>query len=141
VDYRKLNALTHKDAYPLPRIEEALTGLKSAKWYSTLDLASGYWQVEMHPMDREKTAFTTPLGLYEFNRMPFGLCNAPATFQRLMQRCLGNLVNDSLLIYLDDVVVFSPDFNSHLRHLKGGISVPPQPRAETPTCKMPLVPA
>ncbi|XP_032367401.1 uncharacterized protein LOC116686492 [Etheostoma spectabile] len=118
VDYRRLNACTHKDAYPLPRIEEALTGLKAARWYSTLDLASGYWQVEMHPMDREKTAFTTPFGLYEFNRMPFGLCNAPATFQRLMQRCLGNLVNDFLLIYLDDVVVFSPDFRSHLRHLE-----------------------
>lgn len=118
VDYRKLNALTQKDAYPLPRIEEALTGLKSARWYSTLDLASGYWQVEMHPIDREKTAFTTPFGLYEFNRMPFGLCNAPATFQRLMQWCLGNLVNDSLLIYLDDVVVFSPDFSSHLHHLE-----------------------
>jgi len=118
VDYRRLNAVTHKDAYPLPRIEESLTGLKSARWYSTLDLASGYWQVEMDPADREKTAFTTPFGLYEFERMPFGLCNAPATFQRLMQRCLGNLVNDSLLIYLDDVVVFSPDFDSHLRHLE-----------------------
>lgn len=118
VDYRRLNALTHKDAYPLPRIEESLTGLKAAKWYSTLDLASGYWQVEMDPSDREKTAFTTPFGLYEFERMPFGLCNAPATFQRLMQRCLGNLVNESLLIYLDDVVVFSSDFNSHLLHLE-----------------------
>lgn len=118
VDYRRLNALTHKDAYPLPRIEESLTGLKSAKWYSTLDLASSYWQVEMDPADREKTAFTTPFGLYEFERMPFGLCNAPATFQRLMQRCLGNMVNDSLLIYLDDVVVFSPDFDSHVHHLE-----------------------
>lgn len=118
VDYRRLNALTHKDAYPLPRIEESLTGLKAARWYSTLDLASGYWQVEMDPSDREKTAFTTPFGLYEFERMPFGLCNAPATFQRLMQRCLGNLVNDFLLIYLDDVVVFSPDFDSHVQHLE-----------------------
>lgn len=72
----------------------------------------------MDPADREKTAFTTPFGLYEFERMPVGLCNAPATFQRLMQRCLGNLVNDSLLIYLDDVVVFSTDFNSHVKHLE-----------------------
>ncbi|KAG1933728.1 interleukin-1 receptor accessory protein-like 1-A [Pimephales promelas] len=118
VDYRKLNAVTHKDAYPLPRIEESLTGLKRAQWYSTLDLASGYWQVEMDPQDRQKTAFTTPMGLYEFDRMPFGLCNAPATFQRLMQRCLGSMVHDFLLIYLDDVVVFSPDFDSHLHHLE-----------------------
>lgn len=118
VDYRKLNAVTHKDAYPLPRIEESLTGLKAAKFYSTLDLASGYWQVEVDPADREKTAFTTPFGLYEFERMPFGLCNAPATFQRLMQRCLGNMVNDSLLIYLDDVVVFSANFDSHVQHLE-----------------------
>lgn len=117
-DYRRLNALNHRDAYPLPRIEESLTGLKAAKWYSTIDLASGYWQVEMDPSDREKTAFATPFGLYEFGQMPFGLCNAPATFQRLMQHCLGNLVNESLLIYLDDVVVFSPDFNSHLLHLE-----------------------
>lgn len=118
VDYRRLNALTHKDAYPLPRIEESLTTLSKAEWYSTLDLASGYWQVEVDPADREKTAFTTPLGLYEFDRMPFGLCNAPATFQRLMQRCLGSQVNDSLLIYLDDIIVYSDSFDTHLTHLE-----------------------
>lgn len=84
VDYRKLNAITHKDAFPLPRIEEILTTLNRAEWFSTLDLASGYWQVGVHPDDRPKTAFTTPLGLFEFQRMPFGLCNGPATFQRLM---------------------------------------------------------
>ena len=109
VDYRRLNALTHKDAYPLPRIEESLTCRKEASWYATLDLASGYWQVEVNPLDREKTAFTKPVGLFEFNRMPFGLCNAPATFQRLMQKCLGDEVNDFLLIYLD-VIIYSPDF-------------------------------
>lgn len=118
VDYRKLNGLTHKDAFPLPRIEESLTCLKQSRWFSTLDLASGYWQVEVDPQDRKKTAFTTPLGLYEFQRMPFGLCNAPATFQRLMQRCLGSMVNDTLLIYLDDIIIFSPDFQSHLQHLE-----------------------
>ncbi|XDV20421.1 hypothetical protein PO909_025751 [Leuciscus waleckii] len=119
VDYRKLNALTHKDAYPLPRIEESLTSLKQAAWYSTLDLASGYWKVDVDPKDREKTALTTPLGLYEFQRMPFGLCNAPATFQRLMQRCLGGQVHDSLLIsFDDDVVVYSPDFDTHISHLE-----------------------
>lgn len=118
VDYRKLNAVTHKDAYPLPRIEASLTSLTQAEWYSTLDLASGYWQVEVDPKDREKTAFTTPFGLYEFERMPFGLCNAPATFQRLMQRCLGGQVSESLLIYLDDVIVYSVDFMTHLSHLE-----------------------
>lgn len=118
VDYRRLNEVTHKDAYPLPRIEESLTGLKGATWYSTLDLASGYWQVEVHPDDQEKTAFATPMGLFEFERMPFGLCNAPATFQRLMQQCLGDKVHDFLLIYLDDVIVFSSDFPSHLEHLE-----------------------
>lgn len=118
VDYRKLNAVTHKDAYPLPRVEESLTSLKEAQWYSTLDLASGYWQVEVHPADKEKNVFATPLGLYEFERMPFGLCNAPATFQRLMQRCLGGQVHEFLLIYLDDIILYSPDFSSHLGHLE-----------------------
>jgi hypothetical protein len=118
VDYRRLNAVTHKDSFPLPRIEESLTGLHQAEWYSTLDLASGYWQVGVAPPDQEKTAFVTPLGLYEFSRMPFGLCNAPATFQRLMQRCLGDKVHDHLLIYLDDVIIYSPDFETHLRHLE-----------------------
>lgn len=118
MDYRKLNAVTHRDAYPLPRIEESLTGLQKAQWFSTLDLASGYWQVEMDPADREKTAFTTPMRFYEFGRMPLGLCNTPATFQRLMQRCLGSMVHDSLLIYLDDVIVYSPDFQTHLQDLE-----------------------
>lgn len=118
VDYRKLNAVTHKDAFPLPRIEETLTSMTRAEWFSTLDLASGYWQVEVDPQDREKTAFTTPLGLYEFQRMPFGLCNAPATFQRLMQQCLSGQITDSLLVYLDDIIVYSPDFATHVQHLE-----------------------
>uniref|UniRef100_A0A672I7P2 ribonuclease H n=1 Tax=Salarias fasciatus TaxID=181472 RepID=A0A672I7P2_SALFA len=92
------------------------SSLKS-EWFSTLDLASGYWQVEMHPDDQEKTAFATPLGLYEFERMPFGLCNAPATFQRLMQQCLNGQIAESLLVYLDDIIVYSADFSSHLQHL------------------------
>jgi transposase InsO family protein len=118
VDYRKLNLVTKKDAFPLPRVEDSLTSLTQAAWYSTLDLASGYWQVEVDERDREKTAFTTPFGLYEWDRMPFGLCNAPATFQRLMQRCLGGQLMESTLVYLDDVIVYSPDFESHLRHLE-----------------------
>ena len=80
VDYRKVNAISKKDAYPLPRIDEMLNTLKGSRWFSTLDLASGYWQVAMDPQDREKTAFVTRHGTYEFNVMPFGLCNAPVTF-------------------------------------------------------------
>ncbi len=118
MDYRRLNQLTKKDAFPLPRIEDSLTSLTQAAWYSTLDLASGYWQVQVEEGDREKTAFTTPFGLFEWDRMPFGLCNAPATFQRLMQRCLGSQLVDTTLVYLDDVIVYSPDFESHLQHLE-----------------------
>lgn len=85
-----------------------------AKWFSTLDLTSGYWQVEMDPVNREKTAFTAQLGLFEFQCMPFGLCNAPATFQKVMQQCLGGQIREPLLVYLDDIIVYSPDFKTHL---------------------------
>lgn len=118
VDYRKLNSATRKDAFPLPRIEDSLTCLTQAAWYSTLDLASGYWQVRVDEKDGEKTAFTTPFGLFEWDRMPFGLCNAPATFQRLMQRCLGGQLSESTLVYLDDLILFSVDFTAHLQHLE-----------------------
>ena len=80
VDYRKVNAITRKDAYPLPRVDDTLDTLACCKWFTILDLLSGYWQVEVDQKDREKTAFTTPDGLFEFTRMPFGLCNTPATF-------------------------------------------------------------
>ncbi|KRZ12134.1 Transposon Ty3-I Gag-Pol polyprotein [Trichinella zimbabwensis] len=84
VDFRKLNLVTKKDSYPLPRIDETIDTQAAAEWFSTLDLTSGYWQVPVAKEDREKTAFCTPKGLYQFKVMPFGLCNAPATFQRVM---------------------------------------------------------
>ncbi|XP_061584211.1 uncharacterized protein LOC133449095 [Cololabis saira] len=117
VDYRLLNAKTRKDAYPLPRIEESLDALTGAQLFSTLDLASGYNQVPMAEKDKAKTAFCTPFGLFEFNRMPFGLCNAPSTFQRLMERIFGDQSFQSVLLYLDDIVIFSSSFDQHLQRL------------------------
>lgn len=118
VDYRQLNSRTRKDAFPLPRIDESLDSLGGACWFSTLDLASGYNQVPVTEKDRFKTAFCTPFGLFEWNRMPFGLCNAPGTFQRLMERLFGDQQCQSLLLYLDDVVVFSTSVAQHLERLE-----------------------
>ena len=94
VDYRKLNSVTRKDVYPLPRVDDILDsiGKTPARYFSKLDLRSGYWQVKMVPNDQEKTAFTIFYGLFEFTVMPFGLCNAPATFQRLMETVLHGLL-------------------------------------------------
>src|SRR5438105_7019735 len=88
INYRKINSVMKRDSYPLPRIDEILNSLRGSRYFTSLDLASGYWQVEMDPKDREKTAFVTKQGLFEFNVMPFGLMNAPGTFQRLMDRVL-----------------------------------------------------
>lgn len=117
IDYRKLNSMTIRDAYPIPRIDDTLDSLQEAKFVSTLDLRSGYWQVEMDPEAREKTAFVTHKGLFEFNVMPFGLTNAPATFQRLMDIVLAGLKWQCCLVYIDDVVIFSSTFEQHLRDL------------------------
>ena len=100
VEYRKVNEVARKDAYPIPRIDETLDTLTGTTLFSTLDLRSGYWQVEVDPKDREKTAFCTPEGLFEFNVMPFGSCNAPATFQRLMDSVLAGLYWRNCLVYI-----------------------------------------
>ena len=118
VDFRKLNAKTIKDAYPIPRITETLEALHGANWFCSLGLQSGYLQVGVRVADKAKTAVTTPFGLFEFNRMPFGLTNAPATFQRLMERCLGGLNLKICLVYLDDVIVFGSTFEETLERLQ-----------------------
>ena len=116
-DYRKLNTITVKDVYPLPRIDDALSRLAQTQFYSIMDMQSGFWQIELAPEAKEKTAFITPDGLWQFKKMPFGLCNAPATFQRVMDMVLMGLKWDACLIYLDDVVVFSKTFDEHLDKL------------------------
>ncbi|UYV72084.1 hypothetical protein LAZ67_9001766 [Cordylochernes scorpioides] len=118
VDYRGLDEVTKKDVYPLPRVDDALDCLKGAKIYSTMDLKSGYWQISVDESDREKTAFITPDGLFEFKVMPFGLCNAPATFERMMDGLLKGLRWTICLCYLDDVVVFADNFSDHLARIE-----------------------
>ena len=118
IDYRSLNAKTVKDAFPLPRIEECLDMLQGVRFYSTLDLASGYWQLELEPEDRHKTAFTTKPGLFEHVKMGFGLCNAPVTFQRAMNLVLSGLTWKSVISYLDDIIVLGNNYNQSLTHLE-----------------------
>ena len=118
IDYRCLNDVTVKDAYPLPRIDESLDQLVGSNWFSCLDLSTGYWQVEAEPEDRPKTAFIARLRLFEFNVMPFGLCNAPARFERLMELVLSGLHWQICLIYLDDIIIFGKTFAEMIKNLE-----------------------
>lgn len=118
VDYRDLNDLTVKDSYPLPRIDDTLDALAGAQWFSTIDLKSGYHQVLMAEEDKAKTAFSFGQGLWQFKVMPFGLCNAPATFERLMERVLEGLLWKAALVYLDDVLVYGNSFEEELSRLE-----------------------
>lgn len=118
VDYRRLNAVTKLDAYPLPRIDDYLDTLSGARYFSTLDLAAGYWQVAMEPSSIEKTAFATHSGTFEFCVMPFGLANAPATFQRLMATVLAGLPLSTCMDYIDDILVIGTTFEEHLDNLR-----------------------
>lgn len=118
VDYRKLNSITKKDSYPLPRIDDTLEALEGASWFSTLDLKSGYWQVQLDTSAKEKTAFSLPgMGHWQFKIMPFGLCNAPATFERLMEYVLAGLSWKVCLVYLDDIIVYGSSFLSQMENL------------------------
>ena len=117
IDYRKLNNVTKKDSYPLPRIDDSLDRLSGAKWFSTLDLQSGYWQVKVAEQDQEKTAFITSQGLFEFKVMPFGLACAPATFERLMEKVLRGLQWKTCLVYLDDIIVHGTNINQAVERL------------------------
>ena len=118
LDYRRLNAVTLKDAHPIPRVDDILDSLAGNKYFSTIDLASGYWQVEMDEADKEKTAFTTGDSLYQFKVMPMGLKNAPSTFSRLMQIVLHGILGSKVLVYLDDIIVFGATFQEKLDNLR-----------------------
>ena len=118
VDYCRLNALATKDAYPLPRIDDTLRLLGNQPWFSTMDLASGYWQVAMSPDAKRKAAFVTNEGLFQFRVMPFGLSNAPATFERLIDRVLCDMHWPHCLVYLDDVISFSGTVTEALARLE-----------------------
>ena len=122
IDYRDLNSVTKSDLYPLPRIDDLLDQLGKSRYFSTLDLAAGYWQIKVDVESREKTAFITRQGLFEFQVMPFGLTNAPAVFQRLMEKVLHDLNPeegpDFVEVYIDDVLIFSRTIDEHLEHLK-----------------------
>jgi hypothetical protein len=117
VDFRKLNEITVADTYPLPVIEEILDQLGNAKYFSVLDLASGFYQMELAKEDREKTAFTTAEGKYQFKRHPMGLKNSPAMFQRMMDSVLSGLNTVQCLIYMDDLIVFGSTLEQHNKRL------------------------
>lgn len=134
IDYRKLNLQTVKDAYALPRMDDTFTALSGSKWFSVLDLKSGYYQIEVDEVDKPKTAFVCPLGFWEFNRMPQGVTNAPSTFQRLMEKCMGDMNLKEVVVFLDDLIVFSKTLEDHearltkvLNHLKEyGLKLSPE---------------
>jgi len=119
VDYRRLNQVTKKDSYPLPRIDDVVDALggENAKVFSTLDVASGYWHIPIADHDKEKTAFTTNSGTYQFKVLPFGLTGAPGAFCRAMQSSLKDLLWKCALVYVDDIIVWSPDFKTHQQDL------------------------
>jgi hypothetical protein len=123
VDYRMLNKQTIKNRYPLPRIDDMLDGIRGAKYFTKIDLQQGYHQIRIHPPDIHKTAFRTRYGHYEFTVMPFGLCNAPATFQRLMNDIFKEYLDDFVIVYLDDILIFSKTKEDHHKHVSIALEI------------------
>lgn len=117
VDYRRLNAITRKDQFPVPNVQDVFDSLGGSRYFTTLDLKAGYWQIDIHPESVHKTAFVCHKGLYEFLRLPFGLTNAPGQFQRIMNRVLASYIGKTCLVYLDDIIVFSRTKEEHQRAL------------------------
>lgn len=117
IEYRKLNYCTRKNAYLLPRIDMCLDCLARALIFSTMDLQSGYWQIVLKEKDSEKSAFIRKYGLFEYTKMPFGLCSAPNTFQRCMELVCRGMQWKHLLIYFDDMIIFSQDMEDHFKRL------------------------
>ena len=117
MDYRKLNAVTKPDRFPLPIIEDLLDYLQGCPILSIFDLKSGFFQIGMNPEDKEKTAFMADNSVYQFEVMPFGLINAPSTFQRYMQSVLKGILHKFVSVYIDDIIVYSKTFDEHVDHL------------------------
>ena len=115
IDFRQVNDITRKDAYPLPRTDQCLDAMNGSCWFSTFDLRSGFHQVALAPEDADKTAFITRRGMFKFRTMPFGLCNAVVAFQRLMDLALAGLNFDICLVYLDDIILHSRTHEEHLQ--------------------------
>ena len=116
-DFRGLNDATKKDSYPLPHVRDVIDKMNGARYWSTLDAASAYWSIPLAEQDREKTAFSVPRGKFEFNVTPYGLCNAGATYQRMIDITLSGLPSERVLAYMDDIVVYSKSFDEHIESL------------------------
>lgn len=123
VDYRRLNALTVKNKYPLPVIDELLDELQGAMWFTSLDLSSGYHQIQMDPLDIPKTAFQTHNGHYEYRVMPYGVTGGPATFQLTMNSILAPLLRKCVVVFIDDILVYSTNWRDHLEHIRAVFNI------------------